>query len=577
MKKNSSIFKYLSSYKKEIIIAPLFKLLEAIFDLLCPLIVGFMIDSDIIYGGYSNIIKYFILLLIMAFLGLSCSTLAQLFSARASVGYAKTLRNKLFSHINTLSFSDIDKIGEDTLLTTLSSDIEQIQTGVNMTLRLLLRSPFIVFGAAIMAFIIDKKISIIFFSTIPLLSLAVFLIMRLTIPLYSRSQKKLDNLTKNVRESTTGVRVIRAFCQEEEEKKEFINTNESLTKLNIFAGKLSSLLNPLTYTIINIAIIILIRNASIRVNLGLLPQGEVVALYNYMSQIIVELIKLASLIITINKALSSKKRVEKILNTSPSIVYVEELEQEENIEEQIVFNHVSFSYFDKGSPVLSDISFTIKKGQKVGIIGGTGSGKTTLINLIPRFYDATKGEVLINGRNVKSHSKESLVKRVTVVSQKTDLFKGTIRENLKIGNENALDSQLWDALYISSLDTVVREKGGLDYVIEEKGRNLSGGQKQRLSISRAIVKDSDILILDDSSSALDYKTDSHIRAQLKKLENKTIIVVSQRIVSVKDSDLIIVLDKGRIVGMGNDKELMKNCDIYKDIYSTQYKEEEEMV
>lgn len=577
MNKNSSIFRYLSSYKKEIIIAPLFKLLEAIFDLLCPLIVGFMIDSDIIYEGYSNIIKYFVLLLLMALLGLSCSTLAQLFSARASVGYAKTLRNKLFSHINTLSFSDIDRIGEDTLLTTLSSDIEQIQTGVNMTLRLLLRSPFIVFGAAIMAFIIDKKISIIFFSTIPLLSLVVFLIMRFTIPLYSRAQKKLDNLTKNVRESTTGVRVIRAFCQEEEEKKEFKNTNDSLTKLNIFAGKLSSLLNPLTYTIINFAIILLIRNASIKVNLGLLPQGEVVALYNYMSQIIVELIKLASLIITINKALSSKKRVEKLLNTSPSIVYREEKEQEQNKEDKITFNHVSFSYNNSGSPVLNDISFTIKNGQKVGIIGGTGSGKTTLINLIPRFYDATKGEVLINGRNVKTYSKENIVKAVTVVSQKTDLFKGTIRDNLKIGNEEATDSQLWNALYISSMDNVVREKGGLDYTIEEKGRNLSGGQKQRLSISRAIVKNSDILILDDSSSALDYKTDSHIRTQLKKLEDKTIIVVSQRIVSVKDSDVIIVLDKGRIVGIGKDDELMKSCDIYKDIYSTQYKEKEEML
>lgn len=576
MKQNSSIFKYLSSYKKEIIIAPLFKLLEAIFDLLCPLIVGFMIDSDIIYGGYSNIIKYFILLLLMAFLGLSCSTLAQLFSARASVGYAKTLREKLFFHINTLSFSDIDKIGEDTLLTTLSSDIEQIQTGVNMTLRLLLRSPFIVFGAAIMALIIDKKISIIFFSTIPLLSLVVFLIMRFTIPLYSQTQKKLDNLTKNVRESTTGVRVIRAFCQEEEEKKEFKNTNDSLTRLNIFAGKLSSLLNPLTYTIINFAIIILIRNASIKVNLGLLPQGEVVALYNYMSQIIVELIKLASLIITINKALSSKKRVEKLLNTSPSIVYKEE-KKEQNTEEKIVFNHVSFSYNNSGSPVLSDISFSIKEGQRVGIIGGTGSGKTTLINLIPRFYDVTKGEVLINGRNITTYSKESLVKAITVVSQKTDLFKGTIRDNLKIGNEDATDSQLWDALYMSAMDNVVREKGGLDYTIEEKGRNLSGGQKQRLSISRAIVKNSDILILDDSSSALDYKTDSHIRTQLKKLKDKTIIVVSQRIVSVKDSDLIIVLDKGRIVGMGKDEELMKSCDIYKDIYSTQYKEKEEMI
>lgn len=576
MKKNSSIFKYLSSYKKEIIIAPLFKLLEAIFDLLCPLIVGFMIDSDIIYGGYSNIIKYFILLLLMAFLGLSCSTLAQLFSARASVGYAKTLREKLFFHINTLSFSDIDKIGEDTLLTTLSSDIEQIQTGVNMTLRLLLRSPFIVFGAAIMSLIIDKKISIIFFSTIPLLSLVVFLIMRFTIPLYSQTQKKLDNLTKNVRESTTGVRVIRAFCQEEEEKKEFKNTNDSLTRLNIFAGKLSSLLNPLTYTIINFAIIILIRNASIRVNLGLLPQGEVVALYNYMSQIIVELIKLASLIITINKALSSKKRVEKLLNTSPSIVYKEEREGQ-NTEEKIVFNHVSFSYNNSGSPVLNDISFSIKKGQRIGIIGGTGSGKTTLINLIPRFYDVTKGEVLINGRSITTYSKESLVKAITVVSQKTDLFKGTIRDNLKIGNENATDGQLWDALYMSAMDNVVREKGGLDYTIEEKGRNLSGGQKQRLSISRAIVKNSDILILDDSSSALDYKTDSHIRTQLKKLKDKTIIVVSQRIVSVKDSDLIIVLDKGRIVGMGKDEELMKSCDIYKDIYSTQYKEKEEMI
>lgn len=575
MKKNSSIFKYLSSYKKEIIIAPLFKLLEAIFDLLCPLIVGFMIDSDIIYGGYSNIIRYFILLLIMAFLGLSCSALAQLFSARASVGYAKTLREKLFFHINTLSFSDIDRIGEDTLLTTLSSDIEQIQTGVNMTLRLLLRSPFIVFGAAIMALIIDKTISIIFFATIPLLSLVVFLIMRFTIPLYSISQKKLDNLTKNVRESTTGVRVIRAFCQEEEEKKEFKKVNESLTRLNTFAGKLSALLNPLTYTIINIAIIVLIRNASIRVNLGLLPQGEVVALYNYMSQIIVELIKLASLIITINKALSSKKRVEKLLNTSPSILYQEEKEQEQNTEEQIVFDHVSFSYNNSGSPVLNDISFTIRKGQKVGIIGGTGSGKTTLINLIPRFYDTTKGEVLINGRNVTAYSKENLVKAVTVVSQKTDLFKGTIRDNLKIGNESARECQLWDALYMSAMDNVVREKGGLDYTIEEKGRNLSGGQKQRLSISRAIVKNSDILILDDSSSALDYKTDSHIRTQLRKLKDKTIIVVSQRIVSVKDSDLIIVLDKGRIVGMGKDEELMKDCDIYKDIYSTQFREKEE--
>ena len=574
MEKKTKLTHHLKPYIKESIIAPLFKLLEAFFDLLVPVIVANMIDTPYPENGKS-IIYDFLLLILMAVLGLSCSVVAQYFSARASVGYATTLRYELFKHIENMSFSTLEGEGESTLITRLTSDVNQIQTGLNMALRLLLRSPFIVFGAAVMALIINVKAALIFLLSIPVLLLVTFLIMKISIPLYKKSQEALDNVTNLTRENLTGVRVIRAFRREERSVDEFEGSNRTLTKLNLFVGRISALLNPVTYVLINIAAVILIKRSAIQVNIGELNQGEVVALYNYMLQIIVELIKLASLIITINRALACYKRVESIMNTNSGMEYPELDPETKDSEKELTFKNVSFSYPGAAKPAIKDISFSVNKGETVGIIGGTGSGKTTLINLIPRAYDVTSGEVEIKGNNVKDYTRETINSLVTVVPQKAQLFKGTIRSNMIFGREGATDDEIRSALRTARADEIVEKKGGLDAAVEQNGRNFSGGQKQRLTIARALVKGGEILILDDSSSALDYRTDSELRRELAKLKGVTKFIVSQRISSVENADKILVLDNGLLVGVGSHSELVESNDVYRDIYFSQFPEKKE--
>ncbi len=569
-KKNLAV--YLKPYRKEAVIAPLFKLLEAFFDLLVPVIVAAMIDTPY-PEEKAKVIQYFLLLILMAVLGLSCSVVAQYFSARASVGYATTLRYELFTHIEKLSFSTLDKKGSSTLITRLTNDVNQIQTGLNMALRLLLRSPFIVFGAAVMALIINVRASLVFLLSIPVLLIVTFVIMKLSIPLYSESQSSLDRVTTLTRENLTGVRVIRAFNREEKSVEEFRENNSALTHLNLFVGKISSLLNPVTYVLINIATVILIKRSAVQVELGELNQGEVVALYNYMLQIIVELIKLANLIITINKALACCRRVENVMLLDEGMDYPEKNPEKKETEEAISFNNVTFTYEGGGKPALEDISFFVNKGETVGIIGGTGSGKTTLINLIPRYYDAGSGSVEVNGNDVKTYTKKGISSLVTVVPQKAQLFKGTIRSNMLLGNENATDEIVREAIRKAQAEEIVEKKGGLDAPVEQNGRNFSGGQKQRLTIARALTKGGEILILDDSSSALDFKTDADLRKAVKSIKGMTKIIVSQRISSVKDADMILVLDRGRLVGKGKHDELLGTNEIYQDIYYSQFPEE----
>ena len=562
---------YLKPYRKESAVAPLFKLLEAFFDLLVPLIVAAMIDNTGRDGG--KLYFYFGLLILMAVLGLTCSVIAQFFAAKASVGFATTLRAELFGHIEKLSFSDLDRIGGSSLITRLTADVNQIQTGLNMALRLLLRSPFIVFGAAVMAFSINVKAALIFVAAIPVLLLVTSLIMRLSIPLYSKSQSRLDDVTSLTRENLTGVRVIRAFNREERSVKEFRKSNDDLTSINLFVGKISALLNPVTYVLINIATVILIKHSAVQVELGELQQGQVVALYNYMLQIIVELIKLASLIITINKALACARRVSSVMNTKEGMTYPEKDPEKTDGRTSVEFRDVSFTYPDGGKSAVSGITFTAKKGETVGIIGGTGSGKTTLINLIPRYYDRTEGEVLVNGTPVDRYTKKTINSLVSVVPQKAQLFSGTIRSNMLLGNEGATDEEINAALEKARAAEIVEKKGGLEAEVEQNGRNFSGGQKQRLTIARALVKGGEILILDDSSSALDFKTDAELRKAVKSLEGLTIFIVSQRISSVKNADEILVLDKGCLVGKGTHDELLSSNEIYRDIYYSQFPEE----
>ncbi len=569
--KKKKLTSYLKPYRKESVIAPLFKLLEALFDLMVPIIVAAMIDTP--YDDRGKIIFYFCLLILMAVLGLTCTVIAQYFAAKASVGFATTLRAELFAHIESLSFSDLDRIGGSTLITRLTADVNQIQTGLNMALRLLLRSPFIVFGAAVMAFFINVKAALIFVVAIPVLLLVTFLIMKLSIPLYSKSQAKLDNVTSLTRENLTGVRVIRAFNREERSVKEFRKSNDDLTKINLFVGKLSALLNPVTYVLINIATVILIKQSALQVQLGELGQGEVVALYNYMLQIIVELIKLASLIITINKALACARRVDDVMNTEEGMSYPKKDPEKEDGSNSVEFRNVSFRYPDGGKDAVSGITFTARRGETVGIIGGTGSGKTTLINLIPRYYDRTEGDVLVNGISVDRYMKKTINGLVSVVPQKAQLFSGTIRSNMLLGNEGATDEEINSALEKAQAAEIVEKKGGLDAEVEQNGRNFSGGQKQRLTIARALVKGGEILILDDSSSALDFKTDAELRKAVKSLKGLTIFIVSQRISSVKNADEILVLDKGCLVGKGTHDELLEKNEIYRDIYYSQFPEE----
>ena len=575
MKKLAS---YLKRYTKESILAPLFKLLEVVFDLMVPLVVARMINIGVAGNDRVYMVRCFLLLILMALLGLAASITAQFFAAKASTGFAADLRQAVFDHIQGFSFTELDTLGADTMITRLTDDINQVQTGVNMGLRLLLRSPFVVFGAMIMAFTIDVSCAWVFAVVIPVLFVAVFAIMLSSIPLYRKAQSALDRVTCLTRENLTGVRVIGAFCREDHSVKEFDESSQALTKLNEFVGKISALLNPLTYVLINIAAVVLIDRAAIRVNIGSIAQGDVVALNNYMLQITVELIKLASLIITLTKSMACAGRVAGVLEQPTSMTYPEkDAQPRENGDEAVRFDRVNFTYRNAGAPSLTDISFRAEKGQTVGIIGGTGSGKSTLISLIPRFYDATSGTVCLDGCNVKEYTQEALCRKIAVVQQRSVLFQGTIRDNLRWGNENASDEELWQALEVAQAREIVEGKEGqLDFRLEQGGRNLSGGQKQRLSIARALVKKPEILILDDSSSALDFATDAALRSAIHGLGGGvTTFLVSQRIACIRQADQILVLDNGSLAGVGTHEELLERCGLYQEIFDSQFPGERE--
>ena len=568
---------YLKNYKKECVLAPLFKLLEASFELIVPLVMAAIIDRGIAVSDRPYIFKMGGVLVLLAAVGLTCSITAQYFAAKAAVGFATKRRYSLFSHIETLSFSEMDTVGSSTLITRITSDINQVQSGVNMVLRLFLRSPFIVFGAMIMAFTVNVKAALVFVVTIPLLSVVVFSVMLASIPLFKKVQSGLDQVLGHTRENLEGARVIRAFNKEEDEAREFNASNEFLTNMQLVVGRISTLMNPLTYIIINCAIIAVIWVGGKQVYGGIITQGEVVALVNYMSQILVELVKLANLIILINKAIACGNRIEEVLETKSSIVNApSEVNAASDSENAVVFSHVSMAYASTSEEALTDIDFTAKKGQTIGIIGGTGSGKSSVVNLIPRFYDVSKGSVLVNGRDVRDYDLTELRDKIGVVMQKAVLFQGTIAENLRWGKPDATDDELWHAIEVAQATDVVEGKEGkLDYMIEQGGRNLSGGQKQRLTIARAVVKDPDILILDDSASALDFATDARLRAALRNLQgNKTIFIVSQRTSSIQFADQIIVMDDGQVAGIGTHEQLLEQCETYREIYESQFKKED---
>ena len=570
------LIRYIKGYEVQSILAPLFKLFEALMDLLVPIVVARIIDNGIAMGNSGYVWKYFWLLILLAALGLAFSITAQWFAANASVGFATALRKDLFLHVQSFSYSALDKAGTDTLITRMTSDVNLVQNGVNMALRLLLRSPFIVVGAMIMSFTIDLKCALVFAVAIPLLSLVVAGIMFVTIPLFRKAQAALDKVLGITRENLTGVRVIRAFCKEEDEITEFDEKNMELTRLNEFVGRISALMNPLTFLMVNVATIFLIKQGAIQVNLGILKQGDVVAMYNYMAQMIVELIKFASLVVTINKGLAGANRVADVFEIKPGMEYADNHDMTSNDDLTVVkFDNVSFAYNTSGDEAVSGLSFTVDRGQTIGIIGATGSGKSTLVNLIPRFYDVTSGKVIVDGKNVKDYDKTDLLSRFGIVPQKAVLFEGTIRDNLRWGNEAASDKELWKAIDTAQATEVVKgKKEGLDYYIEQNGRNLSGGQRQRLTIARALIRKPSILILDDSASALDFATDSKLRGALGKLDkDMTIFIVSQRTSSIRNADNILVMDDGCIVGQGSHDELMKSCDVYQEIYYSQFPEE----
>ncbi len=566
------LFKYMKDYRREAFLGPLFKLLEASFELFVPLVVAAIIDGGIASGDRGYVIKMCGMLVLLASVGLASTLTAQYFAAKASVGFVTKIRHALFSHIQSLSHTELDQTGISTLITRITGDVNQVQTGINLTLRLLLRSPFVVFGAMVMAFTVDVKAAMVFAVLIPVLAVVVFAIMLVSIPLYKKVQAHLDNVLGITRENLTGSRVIRAFCKEDEETAEFEARNAVLTASQKLVGRISALMNPLTYAILNIAIVALIWKGAVRVNAGTLTQGEVVALYNYMSQILVELIKLANLIINITKSIACGNRIEQVLEIEPSVTDGGTAEGKENAP-AVEFKDVSLRYKGAAENSLSGISFTAARGETVGIIGGTGSGKSSLVNLIPRFYDVYGGEVLVNGVNVRDWNISALRKNIAVVPQKAVLFSGTIRENLLWGNENASDDELWSAVETSqSADVVKSKENGLDSMIEQGGKNLSGGQRQRLTIARALVKNAEILIMDDSASALDFATDAKLRAAIQNLDNRPCtFIVSQRASSVMHADKIIVLDDGAAVGIGTHEELLRNCAIYAEIYATQFK------
>lgn len=570
---------YLKDYKKETVLGPLFKLLEASFELIVPLVVASMIDVGIGNQDKGYIGKMCLILAALGLIGLVCAVTAQFFAAKAAVGFATKLRHGLFAHIQSLSFAQMDQEGTSTLITRMTSDINQVQSGVNLVLRLFLRSPFIVFGAMVMAFTVDVKAALVFVVVIPVLSVIVFGIMLISIPLYKKVQEGLDKVLGITRENLTGVRVIRAFGTEEGEIEKFDAQTDALKKMQEFTGKISALMNPLTYVVVNGGLIALIYIGALRVEAGILSQGQVVALVNYMSQILVELVKLASLIITVTKAVACGNRIQSIFEIPAGMGNNVELSEEayDAAEYCVEFDHVCMRYHAGGEEALTDIHFKVNKGDTIGIIGGTGSGKSTLVNLIPRFYDVEKGSVKVDGKDVREYDLTALRDKIGVVLQKAVLFKGTIRENLLWGNENATDEELWQALKTAQAEEfVLKKEKQLDEIIEQEGRNLSGGQKQRLSIARALVKKPQILILDDSASALDYATDAALRKALKEMPgDTTVFIVAQRASSLMHADLIIVLDDGDVAGMGTHEELLSSCEIYREIYDSQFTQKKE--
>ena len=574
MKKQKISLKFLKKYQKESILAPLFKLLEALMDLTVPLVVAQIIRNGIGQNDMSYVLKMFGLLLLLAVLGMAFSFTAQWYAAKASTGYATDLRQELFDNIQDLTYAELDQLGTDTLITRMTSDVLQVQTGLNLALRLLLRSPFIVFGAMIVAFTVDVKSALIFVVTIPVLAVVVFAIMWISIPLYKKVQSALDKLLGTLRENLLGVRVIRAFRKEDAEVQQFNQENDTLTQYNEHVGRLSALMNPLTYILINVAIITLIYVGAIRVDGGNIAQADIVALYNLMALIIVELIKLSSLIITINKSLACLERIEAVLMVKRQMVYQLEPVKEDESAPAVVFDQVSFAYPQAGADAISNISFVANRGETIGIIGGTGCGKSTIAQLIPRYYDVQSGKICVNGVDVKDYPQGELVSKVGMIPQKAVLFEGTIRENMQWGKEDATDEEIWHALEIAQAADVVRSKNGLDAMIEQNGRNLSGGQKQRLTIARALLKNPEILIMDDSASALDFATDLKLRRAIHNLGNQmTVFIVSQRASTVRAANQILVLDDGNLVGIGTHDELMENCKVYQEIYYSQFPEE----
>lgn len=577
---------YLKDYKKESVLGPLFKLLEATFELIVPLVMAAIIDTGVATGDKSYIMKMCMVLVLLAVIGLTCSITAQYFAAKAAVGFATKLRHALFAHIESLSFTEMDTVGTATLITRMTNDVNQVQNGVNLVLRLFLRSPFIVFGAMVMAFTIDVKAALVFVVTIPLLSIIVFGIMLISIPLYKKVQSALDKVLGITRENLTGSRVIRAFNKEDDEKVHFNENNDLLTRAQIYVGKISALMNPLTYVIINGAIVVLVWTGAVRVDNGYITQGEVVALINYMSQILVELVKLANLIININKSIACGNRIQSIFEMQPSItdgsgqkvdkVQTDTADRSEEAEYAVEFSHVGLTYAGAGDESLTDIDFKVKKGETIGIIGGTGSGKSSVVNLIPRFYDVTSGFIKVDGKDVKDYPLEELRGKIGTVLQKAVLFHGTIRENLKWGNPDATEEDLNRAITVAQAKEFIDNKEGrLDFEIEQGGKNLSGGQRQRLTIARAVVKKPEILILDDSASALDFATDAALRKAIREMEGETtVFIVSQRAASIQHADRIVVLDDGKIVGLGTSEELLESCEVYQEIYNSQFKKQE---
>ena len=571
----SKLLKYLKKYKIESILAPFFKLIEVAFELIVPLIVSTIIDIGIENGDKIYIIKRCLLLGLFGILGLCSTLVAQYFSAKASVGFATDIRHALFSHIGKLSYSQLDSLGAPTLITRLTGDINQVQTGTNLTLRLVLRSPFVVFGAVIMAFTVDVKSSLVFVVAVPALAAVVFAIMLVCIPMYRKVQQKLDGLLSKTRENLLGTRVVRAFCKEEEESADFDAKNSALTEMQTAVGRISAFMNPATFVLINLAIIALIYVGAIRVDSGAISRGAVVALYNYMSQILVELIKLANLIISVTKAIACGNRIQSVLDIEPGTVPGTVTDGNENSEYSVEFDKACLSY-NGSEESLHNIDLKIKRGSSIGVIGSTGSGKTSLVNLIPRFYDVTGGCVLVDGVDVRDYDTKALRSKIGVVSQKKALFAGTVRDNIRFGKQDATDEEIWQALETAQAKQMIEEKSGqLDFVLEQEGKNLSGGQRQRMTIARALVRKPEVLILDDAASALDYATGAALNKALRNTDfAPTVITVSQRVAAIRNADTIVVLDEGEIVGMGTNDELLRSCEVYKEIFDSQLEKED---